>query len=242
MKKFVISGIFILFSVIIGNISAMAADAKVAMDLNSAYVWRGITYNDGMVLQPSVDVAKAGFDVNVWGNIDMDDYNNTLDSGEFSEVDLTLSYGFDLDPVSISTGYVEYLYPAGGKGTREVFVSLGKDLYKGLNAKAVVYYDFDEYKGAYFNFGLGYNVPVNDVFSLDFGASAGYMGNDVSVGGESGFNEYQLSVGGTYAATKALSISGKINYTDAIDKDVLPEGPYGQDVNCFGGISVAYAF
>jgi hypothetical protein len=241
MKKLVVSGFLMFFVVIYGN-GAMAADATLAMDVNSAYVWRGITFNDGMVLQPSLDVTKGGFGVNVWGNVDWDDYDDTLDSGEFSEVDLTLSYGFDLDPVSISAGYIEYLLPAGGDGTREVFVTLGVGICKGLSAELAVYYDIDEVKDAYANLGLGYNVPVSDAFSLDFGASAGYIGEDASIGGEKGFNEYLLSAGGTYAATKALSISGTVNYTDAIDEDVLPEGPYGQDVNFFGGISVAYAF
>ncbi len=242
MKKLVVSGLCMFFVVIYGNAGAMAADATLAMDVNSAYVWRGITFNDGVVVQPSLDVTKGGFGVNVWGNVDWDDYDDTLDSGEFSEVDLTFSYGFDLDPVSISAGYIEYLFPAGIDGTREVFITLGMDLFAGLGAELALYYDIDEFEDLYANFSLGYSLPVSDAFTLDFGATAGYMGEDTALGGENGFNEYLLSVGGTYAATKALSISGSVNYTDAIDEDVLPDGPYGQDVNFFGGVSVAYAF
>ncbi|HMA84159.1 MAG TPA: hypothetical protein VKN73_00520, partial [Desulfosalsimonadaceae bacterium] len=48
-------------------------------DVVSAYVWRGITFNDGLVVQPYVDVAAGnGFAINVWGNYDIDDYDNTL--------------------------------------------------------------------------------------------------------------------------------------------------------------------
>ena len=242
MKKLVISGIFIILSLFYSNFKAIAADATVAMDVNSAYVWRGITFNDGMVLQPSVDVTKGGFGINVWGNIDMDDYDDTLDSGEFSEVDLTLSYGFDLDPLSISFGYIEYLFPAGGDGTREIYTTLGFTIYKSLGAEVSLYYDIDEVEDLYVNFALAYNIPVSDAFSLDLGASAGYAGEDASIGGENGFSNYLLSIGGTYSASEALSISGSFHYTDSLDEDVLPDGPYAQDVNFFGGVSVAYAF
>jgi len=59
----------------------VAADVTAAVDVNSAYVWRGQTFNDGMVAQPSVDVASGGFGFNVWGNIDIDDYYSTLGLG-----------------------------------------------------------------------------------------------------------------------------------------------------------------
>ena len=65
----------------------MAASATAAVDINSAYVWRGITFNDGLVIQPSIDVAADnGLGINVWGNYDIDDYDNTLDDKEFSEI------------------------------------------------------------------------------------------------------------------------------------------------------------
>ena len=38
--------------------SAFGADVTTAIDVNSAYVWRGITFNDGVVVQPSVDVEE----------------------------------------------------------------------------------------------------------------------------------------------------------------------------------------
>jgi len=67
----------------------MGADATFAVDTYSAYVWRGITFNEGMVVQPSIDIAKGGFGLNLWGNLDVGSYNETLNEGEFSEVDFT---------------------------------------------------------------------------------------------------------------------------------------------------------
>ena len=64
---------------------AAAATATATLAANSAYVWRGLTFNDGLVLQPSMDVRQGGFAFNVWGNLDLDDYNGAVDDGE--EVD-----------------------------------------------------------------------------------------------------------------------------------------------------------
>ncbi|MFC1816282.1 MltA-interacting MipA family protein, partial [Thermodesulfobacteriota bacterium] len=80
------------------------------------------------VVQPSVDVSHKGFGINVWGNIDIDDYNDTLKSGEFSEVDFALSDGFNIKSVDVSVGYIEYLFPNGGEGTRELFGTLGYNI------------------------------------------------------------------------------------------------------------------
>ena len=96
---------------------AAAATTTAALDTNSAYVWRGLTFNDGLVLQPSLDVSTGGFAVNVWGNLDIDDYNGAVDDGEFSEVDLTASYTWKLGPVDASLGAIEYLFPGGAEAT-----------------------------------------------------------------------------------------------------------------------------
>ena len=88
-----------------GVFSASAADATAGADAVSAYVWRGITFNDGLVVQPYVDVAASnGIVINVWGNYDIDDYNNTLDENEFSEVELTVSYALPIEPVDSPSG------------------------------------------------------------------------------------------------------------------------------------------
>ena len=94
---------------------AWAADVTAGLDLNSAYVWRGITFNDGLVAQPSVDVAYKGFGFNVWGNFDLDDYKGTIaNPNNFSEVDLTLSYGMTVQKLDIGVGLIEYLFPTAG--------------------------------------------------------------------------------------------------------------------------------
>jgi len=241
MKKklflFVAMGMLTVFSA--GNV--FSADATAKVDVNSAYVWRGITFNDGMVVQPSVDVTSGGFGFNVWGNIDVDDYDNTLESGEFSEVDLTASYGFTVKSVSFTVGYIEYLFPAGGPGTREVYGSIGIEPVKGLTTGVGVYWDFDEVEDYYVNLNLGYSRDITDKLSMNYNASAGYAGKNMSIvygGTKGGFHDYNISAGLGYALTDALNISGFIAYAGSFDDEILPD----QDANLYGGVGGSYSF
>jgi uncharacterized protein (TIGR02001 family) len=224
--------------------SLLAADATVGLDVNSAYVWRGITFNDGMVFQPSLDVTKGGFGLNVWGNIDGSDYDDQLDSGEFSEVDLTASYGFDFEPMDITIGYIEYLYPTtedtGSLGTREVFASFGMDIIENLSTTLAVYYDFDEYEEVYANLSLAYSASLTDVVSLDLGTGIGYAGGEYTADGDAGFFDYIVSAELGYSVNDSLNLSAMVAYADSADEDKLPEE--ATDTNFFGGVRITYGF
>lgn len=228
--------------ILIAAAPAWSADATATLDLNSAYVWRGITFNDGLVAQPGIDVTMGGFGVNVWGNFDIDDYNETLDADNFSEIDLTLSYGFSISKLDIGVGLIEYLFPAGGPGTREVYVSLGMPIFAGLSAGLDTYYDVDETHGLYSSLGVSYAFDLTDAFSLEAGASVAYATEEFTLGQDGGFHDYSFSVSAGYAITQALSISANLTYVGNFDEDILPEGPYGLDTTTYGGVGIAYAF
>ena len=234
-----------LLVILIAGGTANAADVTAALDVNSAYVWRGITLNDGAVVQPSLDVSKGGFGINVWGNFDLDDYDGQLEDNEFSEIDLTLSYTFSLESVEIGLGYIEYLFPAGGPGTREVFVSLDLPLFGGLSAGSAFYYDVDEVDSYYGDVHLSYALPLTDQLGVEAKAKIGYAGEDfaeVYGGTDGGFFDYGFSLSLSYAVTNALSLGAAIAYTDTVDEDVLPEGDFAQDTQWYGGVRIAYAF
>lgn len=224
--------------------SAFCADATLNLDVNSAYVSRGATYNDGLVLQPSLDVLKGGFDVNIWGNVDIDDYDGVLDSGEFSEVDLAVYYSHSFDKLTLTGGILEYIYPptdksTGANSTKELYANGSLSIVEGLSLGLSVYYDYDEYKDTcYSNLSLAYSYPVNKQLCVTAGLAAGYLLERDSALGESGFNEYKLSMKAMYALTDIICVGANINYTDAIDDDVLTS----VDVNTFGGVSVNCKF
>lgn len=244
MKKVCLTIAAVMVLGLVGAGTVSAADVTFGGDFNSAYVWRGITFNDGLVFQPSLDVGYKGFGINVWGNLDIGDYDNTLDSGDFSEVDFTLSYGFDVNRFSFGLGYIEYLFPGsnGGEGTRELYGSVDIDIFKGLYAGLGFYYDVEAVGDFYANGKIGYATDIGEKFSLDVGALAGYAGEDWAVvnsaGVDGGFHEYLFFASGTYTVIENLDVSVYLNYTGSIDEDVLVE----QDVDFYGGIGVYYAF
>ena len=230
---------------------ATAADATAAIDFASAYVWRGQTFNDGFVAQPSIDVAAGnGLGFNVWGNYDIDDYDNTVDSHEFSEVDLTASYGFSLSKLDIGVGVIAYLFPGAGSDseTAEAYVSLGMDIVGGLSAALDVYYDFDKLEElTYAKLSLAYAYDINDKLNLEAGGSIAWAGEDFSraAGGDgSGLYDYSLSLSLGYTLTKAWSVSAGITYVNALDDDNLKDVDDGGllDTTTYATIGVAYAF
>jgi len=232
---------------------AHAATAVAALDVNSAYVWRGMTSNNGLVLQPSMDVSANGFAFNVWGNYDVDDYDGLAEENKFSEIDLTASYAFKLGAVDASVGVIEYTFPsttpdAGPKNppsTEEVFFGLGYDLGHGFNISTKVYYDFNQVDDYYITAGLGYSYSINDKTTLGLSGLISYAGEDFAAfygnGTDSGFFNYMLTASIKYMVTDAFGVSANINYTDSMDSDVLDDKTK-VDTTVFGGISLTYTF
>ena len=209
-----------------------AADAEYALDFASAYVWRGITFTDGAVFQPSVTASNdSGFAINVWGNLDLDDANDM--SAEFNEIDLTASYGFGTDAVSAEVGFIEYLFPnTAFAGTREVYLSLGLDIV--ASPSVSIYYDIDEVKDFYANVGVSFGGDVSDALAWSVDVSVGWAGDDFAAA-------YGGTSGGMYDANLTLGLSGGawsgfVSYVDALDSDALPEQP----VDFLAGIGFSF--
>ncbi len=218
-------------------------DVSLGADISNAYVWRGITFNDEGVIQPSLDVSHAiGLGVNVWGNFDLGDFDGAVEGAEFSEVDLTVYYNVPIELFDLSVGYIDYLFPnAGALNTGEVYFSVGKELLKGLSTGISVYFDVDEVKGVYGNASIAYSIPVDEKLSFEVGAALGAADKDfaVSAGGtEGGFFDYNLSLTGSYSVTDSLSLGAFLKYTNSVDTDVLPD----QITDIYGGMSISYSF
>lgn len=235
---------------------AEGATATAALDVNSAYVWRGITFNDGLVLQPSIDVASDnGFSVNVWANYDLDDYDGGVEENHFSEVDLTASYAFKLGAVDTSLGVIAYTFPTthpdnlAGAGTdynstAEIFLGLGYELGCGFSITGNIYYDVDQVDDFYITAGLQYAYDINDKTSLSLGGLISYAGEDFTAyyagGTDSGFFNYILNASLSYKVTDAFGIAANIAFTDSMDDDALPDDLV--DTTFYGGINLSYTF
>jgi len=211
---------------------APAVSASLDLPVLSAYVWRGQVLNDEAVLQPSLTVSKWGLALNAWANYDLTD--NLTDDPEFTEVDLTASYGLSAGPVAFSVGVVEYLFPhqtlaledstrVAYPGSRELFATASlSDVW--VTPTVSVAYDFDEADGFYGSFGLASGCDCTDVLSLGVSASLGV--------GDSSYNEYyfltdgaalnDLTVGvtATVKPAKFLSITPGVQYAVLLDGDI----------------------
>jgi hypothetical protein len=224
---------------------SLAADVTAGADLNSAYVWRGLTFNDGFVLQPSVDVtAPAGIGFNVWGNFDLDDYDGAVDDGEFSEVDLTVSYAIPVDGFDLGVGVTEYLFPGNDGSTREVFVEAAVGVAEGWTAGAFLTYDFDEVDDIYGNVSLAYGMDLDEKLSMEVAGLVGYAGSDFAAfyadGTDGGLFEYQVSLSAAYVLAADTELGAFLAFTDSIDDDALPDEAVDTDI--YGGFSVYYQF
>jgi hypothetical protein len=211
-----------------------AAEATVGVDVNSAYVFRGITFNEGFVAQPYLEVSGLPIDIGVWGNFDIEsDEARGYDDSQFSEIDIYGSYTLPVEEVDASIGYTEYTYPTGDlDADREISLSLGLDTI--LAPSLGIYYGLDGgiEENVYLEAGVGHDVAINEDVGLSLGALIGYLDPKE---GEDGFHQYALS-----AALSYQFVSLGVTYYGQVDDDVLTDEAY--DVEVVGTLGLSHSF
>lgn len=222
--------------------ASRAAEATVGLDVASAYVFRGVTLNDGFVAQPYMNVSGLPVDLGVWGNIDIDDYDGALNDGAFSEIDVTASYGLPIEGINSAIGYAEYTYPNGGEADREFSLTLGLD--EVLAPTLGVYYGVDGAieENVYASFGVSHSVEVEEGIELGLGALVGYLYPET---GEDGFHQGEVSAS---LAWNAVTLG--VKYVYQIDDEVLVDSmvdadgarSLGYDVEVIGTLSLSHSF
>ncbi len=211
------------------------AEGSAGVDVATAYVFRGATFNDGLVVQPGAKVVNHGVTLGAWGNLDIDDYQGAVADNQFSEVDLYGSYALPIDAVALSVGYTEYTYPgAEGEADREVSVSLGFSV--PTAPSLALYYGVDGGidKALYVEGALSHSLALAGGVSLTLGAAVGYVEPDE---GEGGFSHYTASAGLGYAC-----LSAKLMYVGQLDEDVLPDGVGAYDVDVLAVFGLSGGF
>ena len=165
---------------------AMTASAQVAVDVVSAYVFRGGTINDEVNVQPGFDTTAFGgaLSVGTWGNF------NT-DTSEFDEIDYFFGYTIPTgdSPVSAEIGYTEYVYNEGATADREPYLSLGLG-----DASLLIAYGVDGGIDELLYLELGYGVSMDLAENIGFGLSAA-LGYIDPAEGESGFSHLTIGAG-----------------------------------------------
>jgi hypothetical protein len=158
----------------------------------NAYVWRGVTLTNQVVLQPdaylTIPAGGGSLVVGAWGSIEAgryDDPVNDLSEGggtssfNATEVDVWAEYGHSLGPKLTGTlGSVLYLFPNQLGLTNEVnrTVEIYGKLQAGvpLSPKLAAWYDVDKVKGLYLEGSLTQPLAAVPGFPVTLGALAGF--------------------------------------------------------------------
>ncbi|MFO7534679.1 MAG: TorF family putative porin [Kiritimatiellia bacterium] len=204
------------------GLDVRGADVSADLPILSAYVWRGQVLNDEAVIQPALNVVTGGWGVNVWGNFNATD--RVTGDADFSEIDLTLSYGGRLGPAAYGVGVIEYLFPnTDYASTREIYVSLSLP-----DAPVVptlsVYRDVEEADGFYASFALSKTYKIGDKTTLGLSASLGagdedynafYFGVD-----DAALNDVNAGATLSFALSDTVTLVPGVQYTWLPDPDI----------------------
>jgi len=229
--------------------------ANLTMGAYSQYIWRGFEMSkDSIVIQPSMTVAYKGFSANLWGNLDTDPYTaDDNESNNWNETDMTLAYGWDLDPVTLSVGYIYYSLDA-IDDTQEFYASAALNTI--LKPTLTIYRDIDSYQGWYITLGISHSIPVQGDITLDLGAQIAYLSADEEEtfadpgdpnDAYNNFHDGTLSVGLTIPVNTYFTVNPKLSYTFGLSDDaedlMKATSKNGDDDNYFyGGVSISMAF
>ncbi len=229
LRVFVLTVFLVSSTVILYAEQAEQASGSASIAVLSKYVFRGYELSSkSAVIQPALSISYKGVSAGFWGNIDTDEHKtqsfvpDSEGHKSFNEVDLTLSYTYTLNKLSITGGYIYYGTKYTSE-TEEVFVTLAYDTF--LKPTLSVYRDINKYRGTYVNFSLAHSIPVYKDITLDLGASAGYFVGDadywrtyeVSTGDYTGkkyraLHDGMVKVGFTIPLAKNLSIQPTAQY------------------------------
>lgn len=185
-------------------------------------MWRGITYNNGLVLQPEAVVNYKSLSFSVWSNITVWD----VDAVKSNEIDFCLSISqsllnFDIES---SLNYYNYIKQEGSPNTAEFFLGIGYPA-GNFNFFARGYVDIIAYSGAvYGEVGAEYEKELSEHFSF----SATLLASIASKKFNENYLEFStgafnIATGDltiTYSPFKNFSIEPYFQYNMTINEDL----------------------
>ena len=212
------------------------------------YIFRGYEIGtENFVVQPSLSASYKGFTAAFWGNYDSNQRNST--SAVFAnpgragmdEVDVTLSYTYAIQKLSLTGGYIYYNLKY-AEDTEEFFFTLAYDMIG--KPSITVYQDVNSYPGTYVNLAFAHSFALPKDISLDLGASFGYFDGqgkywktyDPSTGGYTGskykgFHDGMVKAGLTIPVTKAFAIQPMVQYWFPLSSDAKKTYGYNPETN-----------
>jgi len=194
-------------------------------DMNSKYLWRGINYNDGLVLQPNLWLGWGDFSVGLWGSMTVYDRYQEVHR---NELDLVMNYFYSLGKLEMehSAMFYYYLGQDDSPPTGELYVGIGYPIgdFKLLSSATV---DFLAYPGAcFFEHGFAYEKNLNDRLTWTSSLVVGWANgkfNETYVGTETtSANLIGVRIELTYSSAGSFYFKPHIELNRIIDKGLVP--------------------
>ncbi|MBV8782213.1 MAG: hypothetical protein JO353_12525, partial [Phycisphaerae bacterium] len=192
--------------------------------------------------------------VEAFVNVDDDD-----SVSRFQEVRPTVGANWDLKPMLLSAGYIDYLFPEREKtnDTQEIYLRTAFDDSRLWNTSDPVLtpylytaYDFERYNGWYFESGISHDIPFEDYgLNLRFLADVALVVSNPLFRGsttrDTGFQHYDVGMEATYSLNHALALSkrfgefdlvGYLYYSSGIDPHLRA------DSQLWGGAGISFSY
>lgn len=145
----------------------------ISVDFNSKYLWRGIEYNRGLILQPTLWLNYADFTFEIWSSYTLIEVNKAQ---KRNELDLEISYEYQIGSLTISPLFSFYYYPdqPDSPPTGELGLNLSFQ-HKNIRFFNNLTYDVIKYQGAYFNeLGVSTEKEITRNLLINTSLSLGY--------------------------------------------------------------------
>lgn len=257
MKAVLTLTCFLLTVIVVIPAGPFEINSGAEADIVSDYVWRGMVFSKGFVLEPYAYVSAYGVTPAIWANVQLQDEHNTLD-----EIDFLVSYGRTFSDLYIEAGYVYYYLPEfkfeepdGAENpkigtvdpvdTSDVFVILDYPVLPPLSIYSDHYVTVAGNAGAfYFDVGaaadreLAKNLTLNAYFEAGFGSP---KFNDYNLGREEfAMNLIETGVSATYVLYNIMYVRPHLGYTALVDGDLRDAAGEDNTSFWFGGAAVGF--
>jgi hypothetical protein len=218
----------------------------VGIDACSAYVFHGMTYNKGFVLQPFLNIAGKRFVYTLWNNFNLQSDDNGLGhfpAGEFTEIDHFLSYLLPVSVVDLDVTLGVYNYPKlNWAADKEIQVGAQKTLSPLLTpfARGGYMYGGDMQKNLYVEFGVKGEQPLRKNLLAGYQLKGSWEHQGFAPGTPTGMKEFLGIAGLTWLLRDDVGVTAKVNYVGRLNKKVLTNELYG--VKWFASLGVFTTF
>lgn len=196
------------------------------VDFNSQYIWRGIPYSKGAVMNPQAWITWKEWTLYSWNNMAL---NDEPTQGDFNEYDLYLTYSWKPGKFTVEPSFFYYMYSdqedSPDTGEASITVSYSLAPFEIFTRHTV---DVMAYDGAYFaDAGVTYSKEFSDKLSLESSVSLGVGNNRFNFNyigvNENALNVLETGISFTYYLTEHVYFRPHAEYSVILDSKLRGE-------------------